>query len=69
VSSVDNLQILQLQPFNGPLSRTTQVSRYQTGKNSLDFTEARDSQAWARSWNSWNFKMCPEIPEISLLSW
>ena len=32
-------------PFNGPLSRTIQVSRYQKGKTSLDFTEARDS-AW-----------------------
>jgi len=29
--------------FNGPLSRTTQVSRYQIGKTNLDFTEARDS--------------------------
>jgi len=31
-------------PFNGPLSRTTQVSRYQKGKNNMDFTEARDSE-------------------------
>ena len=30
--------------FNGPLSGTTQVSRYQTGKTNLDFTEARDSE-------------------------
>ena len=30
--------------FNGPLSRTTQVSRYQKGKTNLDFTEARDSE-------------------------
>jgi len=29
-------------PFNGPLSGTTQVSRYQKGKTNLDFTEARD---------------------------
>ena len=35
-------------PFNGPLSRTTQVSRYQKGKTNLDFTEARDSE-W--QWN------------------
>ena len=28
--------------FNGPLSRTTRVSRYQTGKRDQDFTEARD---------------------------
>ena len=31
-------------PFNGPLSRTTQVSPYQKGKTNLDFTEARDSE-------------------------
>ena len=30
-------------PFNGPLSGTTQVSRYLKGKTNLDFTEARDS--------------------------
>ena len=34
--------------FNGPLSGTTQVSRYQKGKTDLDFTEARDSE-W--HWN------------------
>ena len=31
-------------PFNGPLSRTTQVSQYQEGKTNLDLTEARDSE-------------------------
>jgi len=31
-------------PFNCPLSGTTRVSRYQKGKTSLDFTEARDSE-------------------------
>ena len=36
--------ITLLHPFNGPLSRTTQVSRYQKGKTNLDFTEARDSE-------------------------
>jgi len=30
-------------PFNGPLSGTTRVSRYQKGKTDLNFTEARDS--------------------------
>jgi len=30
--------------FNGPLSGTTQVSRYQKGNTNLDFTEARDSE-------------------------
>ena len=31
-------------PFNGPLSGTTRVSRYQKGKTNLDFTDARDSE-------------------------
>ena len=31
-------------PFNGLLSRTTRVSRYQKGKTNLDFAEARDSE-------------------------
>ena len=31
-------------PFNGPLSGITLVSRYQKGKTNLDFTEARDSE-------------------------
>ena len=35
-------------PFNGPLSGTTQLSRYQRNKTNLDFTEARDSE-W--QWN------------------
>jgi len=30
--------------FNGPLSGTIRVSRYQKGKTDLDFTEARDSE-------------------------
>ena len=35
-------------PFNGPLSRTTRVSRYQKCKTNLDFTEARNSE---RHWH------------------
>ena len=31
-------------PFNGPLSGTTRVSRYQKGNINRDFTEARDSE-------------------------
>jgi len=31
-------------PFNGPLSGTARVSRYQKGKTNLDFTEPRDSE-------------------------
>jgi len=30
--------------FNGPFSRTTQVSRYQKGNTNPDFCEARDSE-------------------------
>jgi len=33
---------VHIHPFNGPFSGTTWVSRYQKGKNNLDFTEARD---------------------------
>ena len=35
-------------PFNGPLPRTTRVSRHQKGKTDLDFTEATDSE---RQWH------------------
>jgi len=31
-------------PFNGPLSRTIWLSRYQKGKTNLDFTEVRGSE-------------------------
>ena len=34
-------------PFNGPLSGTTHMSRYQKGKTNLDSTGARDSE---RQW-------------------
>jgi len=40
VSSVEML--LLLHPFNGPVSRTTWVSRDQKGKTNLDLNEARD---------------------------
>ena len=33
-----------IHPFNGPFSRTTQMSRYQKGKTNQDFTETRDSE-------------------------
>ena len=35
---------IYIRPFNGPMSGTTRVSRYQKGKTNLDFTEARDSE-------------------------
>jgi len=31
-------------PYNGPVSGTTRVSRYQKGKTNLDFSDARDSE-------------------------
>ena len=31
-------------PFNGPLSGSTRVGRYQKGKTNFDFTEARNSE-------------------------
>jgi len=36
------MDVYRTHPFNGPLSGTTQVSRYQKGKTNLDFTGARD---------------------------
>ena len=33
-----------IHPFNGLLSGTTRLSRYQKGQTNLDFTEARDSE-------------------------
>jgi len=44
-------------PFNGPLSGTTQVSRYQKGKTNLDFTEARDNE-----WQWYQLGMCKSAP-------
>ena len=45
---MNNVIITHTHPFNGPLSRTTQVSRHQKGKTNLDFTEARDGE---RQWH------------------
>jgi len=42
--SINKLTYLHTQPFNGPLSGTTQVSRYQKGQTNLNFIEARDSE-------------------------
>jgi len=42
--SCPHIQSTHAHPFNGPLSGTTRVSRYQKGKTNLDFTEARDSE-------------------------
>jgi len=47
-SSLSSQFTLQLHththPFNGPLSGSTRVSRYQKGKTNLDFNGARDSE-------------------------
>jgi len=45
---INRLVYTRLHPFNGPLSGTTRVSRYQKGKTNLDFTGARDSE---RQWH------------------
>jgi len=47
----DSLQ--NTHPFNGPLSGTTRVSRYQKGKTNVDFTEARVSYGELRSSIRW----------------
>ena len=44
-------------PFNGLLSGTTRVSRYQKGKTNLDFTGARDSE-----WQWHQLGMCKSAP-------
>jgi len=46
-SVIDSLVMsVHTHPFNGPLSTTTQVSRYQKGEINLDFTEARRDSEW-----------------------
>jgi len=42
--TASNHSVTHTHTFNGPLSGTTHVSRYQKGKTNLDFTEARDSE-------------------------
>jgi len=46
----ENNEHTYIHPFNGPLSRTTRVSRYQKDKTNLDFAEARDSECLGISW-------------------
>ena len=50
----------QQHPFNGPLSGTTRMSRYQKGKTNLDFTEARDSE-W--QWHQLGHASLPLVPD------
>ena len=48
-----------IHPFNGPVSGTTRVSRYQKGKTNLDFTEARD--------NEWQWHQLGQMQVCTLL--
>ena len=51
-------------PFNGPLSGTTHVSRYQKGKTNLDFTGARDSE-W--QWHQLgHMQVCTSFRQITM---
>ena len=51
--------------FFGPLSGTTQVSRYQKGKTNLDFTEERDID-W--QWHQLGrMQVCTSTPPLSFL--
>ena len=50
-------------PFNGPLSGTTRVGRYQKGKTNLDFTEARDSE-----WQWHQLDICKSAPRSEQIS-
>ena len=58
--SPSDYKVQRTHPFNGPLSRTTRVSRYQKGKTSVDFTEARDSE---RQWHQLHHttKVCTSL--------
>ena len=49
--------VTHTQPFNGPLSGTTRVSRYQKSKTNLDFTQARDSK-----WQWHQLAICKSAP-------
>ena len=54
---IRQMLITHTHTFNGPLSGTTRVSRYQEGKTSLDFTEARDSE-----WQWHQLGICKSAP-------
>jgi len=45
--------------FNGPLSGTTQVSRYQRGKTNLDFTEAK--RRWVAVESAGLMQLCTDL--------
>ena len=59
IVSIEKSELSHTHPFNGPLSGTTQVSRYQKGKTNVDFTEARDSE-W--QWHQLGFtQVCTSL--------
>ena len=60
LNRVDTVSNTHTHPFNGPLSGTTQVSRYQKGKTNLDFTETRDSE-W--QWHQLSHMQVPTSPQ------
>ena len=49
------ISLLHRHPFNGSLSGTTRVSRYQNGKTNMDFIEVRDSE-W--QWHQLGMQVC-----------
>ena len=55
----DKAKNARAHPFNGPLSGTTRLSRYQKGKTktNVDFTEARDSK-----WSGISWAICKSSP-------
>ena len=60
---VDQESPKHIHPFNGPLSGTTRVSRYQKGTTNLDFTEARESpKTLIKSSKQFQFKMTSNVP-------
>jgi len=56
------LQHTHTHPFNGSLSRTTRVSRYQKGKTNLDFTEASVAVASAGPYASLHLALQITMP-------
>ena len=54
--------------FNGPFSRTTQVSRYQKGKTKVDFTEARQLQLHKKlRLGTWNIRSMLQLGKVQVL--
>ena len=51
---------LHTHTFNGPLSGSPRVSRYQKGKTNLDFTGARDSE-W--QWHQLSDRQVRVVPD------